>query len=82
MGEARGKEAKDSEEVAKEEMEVGRLEKVGEAALPCPFPLILEKLIYLNQFKKCLKTIAQLIIWQATYLSLAYSQRIFTLLAP
>ena len=44
--------------------------------------VILEKLIYLNQFKKCLKTIAQLIIWKATYLLLVYAQRIFTLLAP
>ena len=34
MGEAWGKEAKNGEEVVKEEMEVGRLGKVGEAALP------------------------------------------------
>ena len=45
MGEARGKEAKDSEEVAKEQMEVGRLGKVGEAALPFSPPQLYLQLL-------------------------------------
>ena len=44
--------------------------------------VITEKLSYLNQYKKCLKTITQLINWKATYLLLVYAQRIFTILAP
>ena len=44
--------------------------------------VITEKLSYLNQYKKCLKTITQLINWKATYLLLVYAQRIFTILEP
>ena len=45
MGEAWGKEAKNGEEVAKEEMEVGRLGNVGEAALPVSPPQLCLQLL-------------------------------------